>query len=224
MYPSILINCLSIVPNPPPNDKDWPPLHSHRVVAVGAVAFLGKKTKVHVGAGIKKKNERTLLLDLNAFLPNSLTPTTPVVTLYGRSYTVPLLLQRSLAHNVPLSAVAGIVRNPRNTNWVDLLDLLTNYGEARNPKTEDIFGELLHLPGPHKPDTEKLFKQGVKKIRSAHLLFLAKLSLLWVKQCVVTGDVGDPRKDLIELKKLFLNLELKKKGKEAIKAVFEDSL
>jgi len=198
-------------------------LHLHRVVALGAVEFRPNKVKVHVGAGLKKKSEKKLLLELRDFLPSHLSPTTPVVTLYGRSYTIPLLLQRALSHGVPLPCLAGIVRNPRNTSWFDLLDLLTNYGEARNPKTDDIFGELLHLPGPHKPDAEKLVKQRVKKVKSAQVLFLAKLSLLWVKQCVVTGDVDDLEKDLTRLKKAFLDLEPKKVGKEAIEEVFEGS-
>jgi len=197
MTPTILVSCFSVAENTP-SHYDWPPLHYHRIVTMGAVHVTKKLTvSSFVSASADASHEYVLLGDLAKFCSSHGRDAT-LVTMFGKSYAIPLILQRCLVHKVQTPFLFDTLKG--TTPVVDLLDLLTYNGTVRMPKTDEALTELLGIEGPHKPDIEKLASSQKfrKKLKREQTFFLAKLLLLWVRQCQVGGMSGKDARMILE--------------------------
>lgn len=151
-------------PEAPAADRALPPIYAHRIVVMGAMwldeAYALKKLGVF---DEKTPEERDLLHEFSAFMDKQ---RPDLITFNGRTFDLPVILQRCLRHGVAMPWYYE--KRPeyryryRLDGHMDLCDLLSEHGAARMISL-DAAARLIGLPGKGDLDgsqVEGLFRGG----------------------------------------------------------------
>src|ERR1051326_154269 len=142
----------------------FPPVWAHRIVCIGLLVLDNDYQLVSLdamteGAGLgdlfargngdADSRERDLLLGFSRRITKLATTGITIVTYNGRTFDIPAIVHRCLAHTVPLPwlwRVRGMLYRYDENGHIDVADLLTNFG-ASKMHSLDAIAKLVGLPG-----------------------------------------------------------------------------
>ena len=131
---------------PSGTEKPFPPVYAHRVVVMGVMWLDTGHRMTRLGVLGDGKDEAGVLSAFSDFMRKN---EPDLVTFNGRSFDLPVILQRSLRHGVPMGWFYG--RSDYRYRYsvaghMDLCDLLAEHGAARYISL-DAAARLIGLPG-----------------------------------------------------------------------------
>jgi hypothetical protein len=131
---------------PSGTEKPFPPVYAHRVVVMGVMWLDAAHRMTRLGVLGDGRDEAGVLAAFSEFMRKN---EPDLVTFNGRSFDMPVILQRSLRHGVPMAWFYG--RGDYRYRYsaaghLDLCDLLAEHGAARYVSL-DAAARLIGLPG-----------------------------------------------------------------------------
>lgn len=162
----------------------FPPLPFHEVVSFAAVHI----DDAHDPTWFTSTDpEEDLLEDLNQVLAIK---DSHLVTMYGRSYTVPLLLQRYISWGIRSPNLYDIYHTPDiGRQHKELLDVLTCRGGSQYSKMDEYCGGLFGLKPLGYLDVEGLIQRGSKPLLRSQVYSTFRIASLWLRELLVRGTI-----------------------------------
>jgi len=204
MKGTTLVLDIETVPDPelyvPPSlpggsERPFPPLHCHKIVALG-VLWLDEgihfKRMGVIGEG---KDERDALEDFAAFFTRH---APQLVSYNGRSFDLPVIMLRAMRHGVslrPYFAARDYRYRYSSEGHLDLADFMAEHGAARMISLHGA-ARLIGLPGKVGVDgsqVEGMYNSGrLDAIRNYCLADVAQTAFLFLRWQVLRGDLDAP--------------------------------
>lgn len=179
-------------PEPPEDERAFPPLFACQPVVVGAVWLdetLACRRIAIIGEG---QDEADMLAELSAFI----TEHRPlVVTWNGRGFDLPVLTLRALRHGLSLPWIyddPGFRDRRSEDGHLDLGDFLANHGAARMTSLDGA-ARLIGLPGKDGMDgsqVEALYRAGqLGTLRQYCLSDVVQTAFLYLRSRLLQGQL-----------------------------------
>lgn len=181
---------------------EFPPTWAQRVIVAGWVqlspAFEYIACGTHTGPWLDTLEdpdvvERELLLALSRHIQT--TSERVLVTYNGRTFDLPVMMQRCLLHTVPMPwhFKPNARHRYKDNHHIDLCDQLTDHGACKNAKL-DVFAKLIGMPGKGKvtgADVEPLYNAGeLETIRRYCLDDVAQTAMLLLRFHLLRGGMS----------------------------------
>jgi 3'-5' exonuclease len=175
---------------PSGTEKPFPPVYAHRIVVMGVLWLDAGHRMTRLGVLGEGKDEAGVLWAFSDFMRKN---EPDIVTFNGRSFDMPVILQRSLRHGVPMAWFYG--RGDYRYRYsvaghLDLCDLLAEHGAARYVSL-DAAARLVGLPGKVGVDgsqVEGLWHAGqIETLKNYCLCDVAQTAFLFLRFRLLQG-------------------------------------
>lgn len=173
--------------------RPFPPLHRHRIVAIGALWLSERYFFKKLGIFSEGKDEYFIVEDFNGFVSQK----RPIlVSFNGRRFDVPVIFLRSLKYGLSMDwhlRTQEYTRRYPPTRHLDLCDILADYGAASFTSLDHIT-QLLGLKGKQDMDGSKVeaefLKGNLEKIRNYCLGDVLLTTCVFLRYLLVSGDLS----------------------------------
>ncbi|HEV8323684.1 MAG TPA: 3'-5' exonuclease [Myxococcota bacterium] len=199
-----LVLDIETVPDPdlyvPPSspggtERPFPPLHVHKIVALGVLWLEEGTVFKRLGVIGESKEEKETLEDFAAFFTRH---APQLVSYNGRSFDLPVITLRAMRHGVSLRPYfqARDYRYRFTTEGhLDLADFLSEHGAAKMISLHGA-ARLIGLPGKVGVDgsqVEGLYRAGsLDAIRNYCLCDVAQTTFLFLRYQLLRGELDAP--------------------------------
>jgi hypothetical protein len=110
--------------------------------------------------------------------------------MYGRNYTLPLILQRFFAHSIQSPHLYDIYRLPDiGRQHHELTDLFTNRGSRKWDSLNNYASELLNIGEVKSPKPRAIDDWNRKTLKREIVGVTAAMAFIWLRQLAVKGTL-----------------------------------
>jgi len=206
---------------PSGTEKPFPPVYAHRIVVMGVLWLDASHRMMRLNVLGDGKDEAGVLSAFSDFMRKN---EPDIVTFNGRSFDLPVIVQRSLRHGVPMPwfYARGDYRYRYSVaGHIDLCDLLSEHGAARYVSL-DAAARLIGLPGKTGVDgsqVEGLWHAGqTETLKNYCLCDVAQTAFLFLRFRLLQGGL-----DVEGYRRAAAELHEKLAADERVAALFESA-